>query len=78
MHLTDRSDGSGLDQFHDPAIVVASVNLRAQLRDSLLLGGGLSAKSAFLVPLTSTKGPLGVLTLVSTAPARRSSSAARP
>jgi signal transduction histidine kinase len=37
-----------------------------------LLGGGLSARSALLVPLTSTKGPLGVLTLVNTGAARRS------
>ncbi len=41
---------------------------------SLLGVGGLAARSALLLPLTSTKGPLGVLTLVSTRVGRRSSS----
>ena len=40
---------------------------------ALLGQGGLPAKSALLVPLTSTKGPLGVLTFVSTVSPRRSS-----
>jgi signal transduction histidine kinase len=40
---------------------------------TLLGAGGLGAKSALLVPLASTKGPLGVLTLVSTSAVRRSS-----
>ena len=50
-------------------IVIAKPTMAA----ALLGAGGLPAKAALLVPLTSTKGPLGVLTLVSMGGLRRSS-----
>ena len=37
VDLLDRADGAALDQLDDAAVVVAGVNLRAHLRDPLVL-----------------------------------------
>ena len=41
MDLADRADGPGLHELHHAAVVVVGVDLRAHLRDELLLPGDL-------------------------------------
>ena len=45
MHVVDRADRIGLDQFNDPPIVRSRVDLRAHLRDALVPGGGAGNQS---------------------------------